>query len=321
MVRIPRGETPLRRVVVLGAGFFGRVIAHRLSDAGIRAVVASRTRGDIRVDVEDRGSLARALQSADVVVDTAGPFQTRSTAVIEAAIETGFDVVDISDARAYAEKVIVLDGRAREAGVRILTSCSSIAAVAAAALRRDGVTAPDACDLFLAAAPADTGNPATVRAFLMSVDWARARDFPGGARRGYHVDSAGAILLPRSWPSLGRVDFWADPNAPFAARSLALAARLGLTRVVEPVAPFLARAVGRRDGLFGIAASEAGRERVTSLSAGHRSYVIAAEPLALAAESLARGADVAPGVVPADAQVDPDVLFDRLRGLGVDVRS
>jgi len=311
----------MRRVVVVGAGFFGRVIARRLGDVGIRAVVASRTRGDIRVDVEDPRSLARGLQSGDVIVDTAGPFQMRSTALVEAAIAAGCDVVDISDARPYAEKVLALDARAAAAGVRILTSCSSVAAVAAAALRSSGIIAPDSCDLFLAAAPADTGHPATVRAFLMSVDWTRARDFPGGARRGYHVDSAGAVLLPRSWPSLRRVDFWADPNAPLAASSLALAGRLGLTRVVEPIAPFLARAIGRRDGLFVVAASEPGRERITSLSAGHRSYVIAAEPAALAAESLARGVDLAPGVVPADAQVDPAVLFDRLRDLGVDVRS
>lgn len=321
MVRISRGEAALRRVIVVGAGFFGRVVARRLADARIRAVVASRTRGDILVDVEDRGALARALQPGDVIVDTAGPFQTRSTALAEAAILHGCDVVDLSDARAYAEAVLALDGRAAAAGIRILTSCSSIAAVAAAALRTSGITAPDACDLFLAAAPADTGNPATVRAFLMSVDWTRAREFPGGARRGYHVDSAGAVLLPRSWPSLRRVDFWADPNTPLAARSLALAARLGLTRVVERIAPLVARAAGRRDGLFVVAATEAGHERITSRSAGHRSYVIAAEPAALAAESLARGARLPPGVVPADAQVDPDLLFARLRGLGVDVRS
>jgi len=296
-------------------------VARRLAEARIRAVVASRTRGDIHVDVEDRGSLARALQSGDVIVDTAGPFQTRSTALIEAAIECGCDVVDISDARAYAQKVIALHARAVARRVRILTSCSSIAAVAAAVIRASGAAAPDACDLFLAAAPADTGNPATVRAFLMSVDWTRSREFPGGGRRGHHVESAAAVLLPRPWPSLRRVDFWADPNAPLAAPTLALAARLGLTRAAELVAPFLARALGRHDGLFVVAVREGGREHLTRLATPRRSYVIAAEPAALAAESLASGAHLPPGVVPADGQVDPDLLFARLRGLGVDVRS
>jgi predicted dinucleotide-binding enzyme len=320
VVRVPRGEAPLRRVVVIGAGFFGGVVARRLADVGVRAIVASRTRGDVRVDVEDRGSLARTLEPHDVIVDTVGPFQARSTTLVETAIERGCDVVDLSDARAYAEAVLRLHDRAAARGVRILTSCSAIATVAAAAIRASGSTAPDACDLFLAPASAETGNPATVRAFLASVDWSRSRDFPGGGRRGHRVESAAAVLLPRSWPSLRRVEFWVDPNAPFAATSLALASRLGLTRLLEAVAPLSARLVGRLDGLFAVAVSDAGRELVTRLSAPRGSYLIAAEPAVLAAESLARGAEIPMGVVPADAQVDPTALFARLGDLGVDVR-
>jgi len=320
VVRVSRGEAPLRRVVVIGAGFFGGVVARRLADVGIRATIASRTRGDIRVDVEDRGALARALEPSDVVVDTAGPFQTRSTVLVETAIEHGCDVVDLSDARAYAKAVVAFHDRAAAKGVRILTSCSAIATVAASVIRASGGTSPDACDLFLAPASADTGNPATVRAFLASVDWSRSRDFPGGGRRGHLVESAAAVLLPRSWPSLRRVEFWVDPNAPFAATSLALASRLGLTGLLETVAPLSARLLGRRVGMFAVAVSHGGREQVTRLTAPRGSYLIAAEPAVFAAESLARGADLPPGVVPAHAHVDPAALFGRLQGLGIDVR-
>jgi hypothetical protein len=320
VVRVSRGEAPLRRVVVIGAGFFGRVVARRLADVGINALVASRTHGDLRVDVEDRASLARIFQRSDVIIDTVGPFQTRSTALVETAIARGCDVVDLSDARGYAEAVLALHDRAAANGVRILTSCSAIAAVAASAIRASGAVSPDACDLFLAPASAQTGNPATVRAFLTSVDWSRSREFPGGGRRGHLVESAAAPLLPRAWPSLRRVEFWVDPNAPFAATSLAMASRLRLMRLVEAVAPLSARLLGRRDGMFVVAVSEGGRERVTRLAAPHGSYLIAAEPAVLAAESLARGADIPAGVVPADAQVDPATLFTRLGVLGVDVR-
>jgi hypothetical protein len=306
---------------VIGAGFFGAVVARRLADVGINAVIASRTRADLRLDVEDRAAVARALQANDVVVDTAGPFQSRSTALVETAIERGCDVVDLSDARSYAEAVVPLHDRAVAKGVRILTSCSAIATVAASAIRASGVTSPDACDLFLAPASADTGNPATIRAFLGSVDWSRSRDFPGGGRRGHRVESAAVVLLPRRWPSLHRVEFWVDPNAPFAATSLALASRLRLTRVLEAVAPLSARLLGRRDGMFVVAASDRGRAQVTTLSAPRGSYLIAAEPAVLAAESLARGADLPSGVVPADVHVEPAALFARLRSLGVDVRS
>jgi hypothetical protein len=311
----------LRRVLVLGTGFFGRVVARRLVERGIAPLIASRTRGDVRVDVEDVASLGRVLKRGDVVVDTAGPFQLRSTRLALAAIEQGCDVIDLSDAREYAEEVVARHERAIAKGVRIVTSCSAIATVAAAAIRAAGGASPDACDLYLAPASAETGSPATVRAFLTSVDWSKRRPFPDGGRRGHRVESAAAVLLPRSWPSLRRVDFWVDPNAPFAATSLAVASRLRLTRLLELIAPLSARLLGRREGVFAVATSDAGRERVTTLSAPRRSYLIAAEPAALVAEALARGADLALGVVPSDAQVDPDELFARLRSLGVDVRS
>jgi hypothetical protein len=321
VVRVSRGEAPLKRLVIIGAGFFGRVVARRLIDRGLTPLLASRSRGELLLDAEDFGSLSEILRPGDVIVDTAGPFQTRTTRLIEAAIERGCDVIDISDSRAYAEKILLLHDRAVAQGVRILTSCSAIATVAAAAIRASGRSSPVACDLFLAPASAETGNPATIRAFLASVDWSRSRNFPGGGRRGHRVESAAAVLLPRSWPSLRRVEFWVDPNAPFAATSLALASRLRLTRLLEAVAPLSARLLGRRNGMFVVAASGHDGEHVTTLSAPRGSYLIAAEPAVFAAESLARGADLPPGVVPADAQVNPAALFARLRSLGVDVRS
>ena len=311
----------MRRVVVVGAGFFGRVIARRLADVGIAPVVASRTHGEVRLDVEDAGSVRSGLLPGDVIVDTAGPFQRRSTTLVEAAIELGCDVVDLSDSLGYARAVLALDPDAAAKGVRIFTSCSAIATVAASAIRASDRVAPETCDLFLAPASADTGNPATVRAFLSSVDWSRSREFPADRRRGYRVENAAAVLLPRSWPTLRWVDFWVDPNAPFAAKSIALASRLGLTGALSAVAPLSARILGRREGSFSIAISEAGRYSLTRLSAPRGSYLIAAEPAVLAAESLARGTDGPPGVVPADKQVDPEALFGRLRNLGVDVRT
>jgi hypothetical protein len=307
--------------VVIGAGFFGRVVARRLADVGIAPVVASRTHGELRLDVQNSGSIMAALLPGDVIVDTAGPFQRRSTALVEAVIELGCDLVDLSDSLAYARSVLALHQDAVANGVRIFTSCSAIATVAASAIRASGRAAPETCDLFLAPASADTGNPATVRAFLSSVDWSRSREFPADRRRGYRVESAAAVLLPRSWPSLRWVDFWVDPNAPFAKKSIAVASRLGLTGALSAVAPVSARILGRREGSFSIAISEAGRYSLTRLSAPRGSYLIAAEPAVLAAESLARGAEGPPGIVPADKQVDPEALFARLRGLGVDVRT
>lgn len=304
---------------MIGAGFFGRVIARRLAEVGTTPVVASHTHGEVRLDVEDGASIRAALREGDVIVDTAGPFQARSTKLVEAAIELHCDVVDLSDSLAYARAVLALDHRAASAGVRIFTSCSAIATVAASAIRAGGSAAPETCDLFLAPASADTANPATVSAFLASVDWTRSREFPADRRRGYRVESAAAVLLPRSWPSLRWVDFWVDPNAPFASTAVPLAARLGLSGLLSAVAPISARVLGRRAGSFSVAVSEGGRYSLTRLSAPRGSYLIAAEPAVLAAESLARGVETPPGVVRSDAQVDAEALFARLRALGVDV--
>ena len=311
----------MRRVVVAGSGFFARVIARRLAEVGVPSVLASRTSGDLRLDVEDPSSIRAAIRSGDVIVDTAGPFQERSNALIVAAIELGCDLVDLSDSVAYARAALALQDAAAASGARIFTSCSAIAAVAGAAIRASAAGAPQTCDLFLAPASADTGNPATVRAFLTSVDWSRSREFPADQRRGYRVESAAAELLPRSWPTLRWVDFWVDPNAPFAAKSFAVASRLGLANALAAVAPLSARLFGRREGLFCVAISERGAYALTRLSAPRRSYLIAAEPAVMAAESCARGSDVTPGVVPSHAQVDPTALFSRLRSLGVDVRT
>jgi hypothetical protein len=80
-----------------------------------------------------------------------------------------------------------------------------------------------------------------------------------------------------------------------------------------------ARLLGRRSGSFSVAVSEAGHYSLTRMSAPRGSYLIAAEPAVLAAESLARGAEIPPGVVRSDAQVDVEALFARLRALGVDI--
>ena len=307
---------------MVGDGFFGRVIARRLVAVGIRPVVASRTSGELRLDVDEPASVRAALRNGDVIVDTAGPFQDRSDALAVVAIELGCDLIDLSDSLVYARAMLALHPSAAAAGTHIFTSCSAIATVAASAIRAGGTKAPETCDLFLAPASADTGNPATIRAFLASVDWTRSREFPADPRRGYRVESAAAAMLPRSWPTLRFVDFWVDPNAPFAASSLALASRLGLTSALSAVAPLSARILGRRAGSFSVAVSEGGRYLLTRLAAPRGSYLIAAEPAVLAAESCARGGgDVPAGVVASDAQLDPDALFARLRSLGVDVRT
>src|SRR2546422_5921249 len=150
----------VRRVVVLGGtGFFGRAVAGRLGALGLKSITASRRAGaGIRIDAESRASLKSALRPFDVVLDAAGPFQKRTTALVEAAIETGFDVIDLSDSLRYAERVADLRLRIEAAGIRVLTSCSSISTVSVSALRLCGLEQPIRLSLVLQPATRATAH-------------------------------------------------------------------------------------------------------------------------------------------------------------------
>ena len=80
----------MRRVIVLGGlGLFGRTAAEELRQLGVPVKTASRRAGaDLQVDANDATSIRQSIQAGDVIVDAAGPFRDRSTALIEAAIES-----------------------------------------------------------------------------------------------------------------------------------------------------------------------------------------------------------------------------------------
>jgi hypothetical protein len=327
----------MTRVLVVGAGFFGRLVAQRLRDVGLAPLVATRHGPDLVLDAEDDASLRAALRRGDVVVDTAGPFASRSTRLARAAIDVGADVVDLSESLAWSEAVVALGERASAFGSRLFPACSAVAAIAGACIVSSGMREPLSADLFIAPASAETASPATVRGMTASIGrpvrtlrdgrltavigYRDQRAFPGARRRGGLVESAASVLLPRSWPSLRRAEFWVDPNAPLGQTALALAARVPpLAALVRGVGPLVGAAgLGRHDGVFAVELRDASRSASYVFSAPRRSYLIAVEPAVIVAEGLARGAEFSPGVVLPHAQLAPDVLFERLRALGISV--
>lgn len=333
----------MRRVIVVGAGFFGGLVARRLREVGVPPIVATRRGADARLDAEDDRSIDALLRPGDIVVDTAGPFASRTTRLVRAAIERGCDVIDLAESLAWSEAVLALGSRAVDAGVRLYPACSAIAAVTGACVAATGMRDPLELDQFLAPASAETASPATVAAFMRSLGapirtlregtmvtvrgyassrpFPSARAFPLPERRGGLVESAAAALLPLSWPSIQRAELWVDPNMPFGYRSLSAAARLpAVAAAARAVAPLLARArIGRHDGLFAVTVRDATFAETFVLAARRRSYDIAVEPSVLAAESLARGITPAPGVVLPHAQVAAPALVERLRDRGIEV--
>jgi len=327
----------MRRILVVGAGFFGGHVAARLAALGLAPRVARRRSADaeLRLEAEDEASLRAVLRPGDVIVDTAGPIATRTTRLVRVAMERGCDVIDLAESLAWSEAILALAGRAEASGIRLYPACSAVAAVTGACVLASGIASPETIDMFLAPASAETASPATVRGFIGSLGrtirtfrdgrlavtrgYTERRRFPGSRRSGGLVESAGAVLLPRSWPSLRRAEFWVDPNLPLGHSALALAARVApIAALARALAPRIgAGPLGRYDGVFAVTIVAGTRTATFAFAAPRRSYLTAIEPAVMAAESLARGASPGAGVVLPHAQIDPDALFDRLRRLGI----
>ncbi|MBI3270463.1 MAG: saccharopine dehydrogenase NADP-binding domain-containing protein [Planctomycetes bacterium] len=337
----------MRRIVVLGgSGFFGAAAAALLRAAGAAVTVAARGSGaGLRVDAEAPASLRSALHAGDVVLDAAGPFQSRSTALVEAALERGFDVLDISDSLDYAEALRPLAPRIAAAGIRVLNGCSSFSAISAAATRLSGLAEPVRLTAFLAPAArhaaragvaasllASIGRPVRIRAggrLERRPGWLEARDFllpePIGAVRGRLFESADAVTLPEAWPTLADVRCFIDTRIPGLNAALAVAARfpparwaaLATWRLGLPAA----RLLGRGDGGLGFEVEAVGgRIRRLAFVGSDRAHLTAVAPAVLAARALAEGPVSEVGLVPADRQVDPQALVAFLATLGVEFR-
>ena len=335
MGRRRREASRLNRIIVVG-GFFAGVITELIAQDGAVTVRPSRA----ELDVENGSSVRSYLREGDVIVDAAGPFQSRTTTLLEGAMELGAHVVDINESLAYARKVDTLRLQIEASGIAVLTACSAVSAVAAALLRRSGIARPVRVSALVAPASRETAHEATLRALLASVGapievwregrfrrahgWRESRQFPLPGRRAYLVESALALDLPRLHPSLRAVDTWTDTSTPGANAMLSVAARAPIARRLArrgvSLGALLARTLGTRVGGFGLEIEDDARRIARVWLAGPRgSYRIAAAPAALAAHDLAQGTFPQRGVVPPDRHVDDARLLARLAELGIEL--
>jgi short subunit dehydrogenase-like uncharacterized protein len=324
-----------RRIVAIGGlGGFGSIAIDLLRAAGHAPLTASRRPGaELRIDVEDPDSLRR-LERRDVVLDAAGPFQSRSSRLFEAAVRIGFDVVDLSDSPAYALKAIAMADRFEAAGIAVLTSCSSLSAISAAVVRAGGFADPECVRALLRPASRETARPATVASLLASVG-RPIRVLRGGRletrigwreRRGSGglVEGCDAVLLPRAWPSIREAGFYVDANVPGLDAVLGIAARLrwardAFARVRGPAAR-AAALLGSRRGRFSVeVVSASGETFRAAFESDEQSPRIAVAPAVLAVKALADGRFAQRGLVPCHRQSEPEELFAYLASIGIRV--
>ena len=333
-----------RRVVVVGGtGFFGRTGVELLQAEGRRVAVASR-RGDaeLQIDAEDPASIRAALDPDDIVVDAAGPFQNRSTVLVEGAIEVGFALIDLADSVAFVRRVRALADPIERSRARVYSACSTMSTLSAAAIEASTVSRPTQFRSLLLPAVRRTRARATVDSLLASVGQSievfrhgrleAARGFEsswclpidGTLRTGRLFETADALLLPEIWPSLREVVGHVDTNVPGFHRILALAASheflRRLLRRGKPLGLSLARLLGGSSSGIGYeiagAEGEVARLTVSGGSDGHR---IALVPSTLVVEELDRTDRWGPGLVRADRHIAAAPLLDRLSRHGFTV--
>ncbi len=173
------------KVMVLGAtGLFGARICRLLArDPGMRitAVARDHTRlealrrelGVATASFDLAGEWREALRVTrpDLVIHTAGPFQSRDYAVAEACIAMGVHYVDLADARDFVAGIGSLDEKARAAGVLVASGASSVPALSSAVVDRlrDGLAEIAAIDIAITPGNRAPRGRATVASILSYV--------------------------------------------------------------------------------------------------------------------------------------------------------
>lgn len=145
----------MKILIIGGYGVFGGRLAELLADIDtLEILVGGRSleraqafcaayRGVARVRPVrlDRDAIAAVLETERpvLVVDASGPFQHyggNRYAIVEACIAAGVNYLDFADSSDFVHGVAAFDGRARTAGIFVLSGVSSFPVLTAAVLRR-----------------------------------------------------------------------------------------------------------------------------------------------------------------------------------------
>jgi saccharopine dehydrogenase-like NADP-dependent oxidoreductase len=340
-------ETQVKRIVVVGgSGMFGRTAIAELGRLGISAVTASR-RGvnGISLDANDATSIRNSLSANDLVIDAAGPFQQRSMALLDAAIEIGFDLIDINEDLTYAEQVLARRNRIAAVGIRVLSSASSASAVAATVVKYCNVTSPIRVTACLAPALRHTAHRGVALAMLLSLGrpvrtWRDGamqsivgrpqRRFqlpePIGNVTGRLFENTDSLYLPLIWPSLRGVEMYVAARTPTMGAFLNFMANWPTLRRQSErfvgVGTWFARKVGPSAGGIGyeIESADGNVTRVAIVS-NNNSFITAVAPAVLAAKKIVAGRFAATGLILPDQHVETIDLLGHLGARGIEVQK
>jgi hypothetical protein len=276
------------------------------------------------------------------VLDTVGPFQDRTTALAEAALEIGFDLIDLADSRAYVARLYALRERFDATGLRLLTACSSVSAVNAALVTHSRLPNPVRVTGFLVPAAHYAANRASGASLLRSVGqpvqvlrggkpapamgWRERRDFsmpsPIGRVHGHLYETPDPLTLPTAWPGLREAAFYVDSGVPglnllFDLAAISRPVHTLMTRFMG-LGLALARRFGSPTGGLAFEIEDVnGQVARYALSSLHHGYYTPVAPAVLAAQAIAEGRFAPRGLVPPNQYVDAEALLGYLDQAGV----
>lgn len=141
-----------RVMVVGGYGNFGSIVCRHLAVMPqVELVLSGRDARKLQLKIDELqvqsgracegwcgDAMGAGFQAAlstlniQLVVHTGGPFQGQSYAVAESCIGAGVNYCDLSDCRTFVNGIGALDASARQAGVAILSGCSSVPTLSSA---------------------------------------------------------------------------------------------------------------------------------------------------------------------------------------------
>ena len=142
----------LRVMVVGGYGNFGSIVCrHLIAMPGVALVISGRDSYKLLSKVDElQARSGRVCESwcgdamgpaftatlramgIEWVIHTGGPFQGQSYAVARSCIDAGVNYCDLADCRTFVNGIDALDARAKQAGVVILSGCSSVPTLSSA---------------------------------------------------------------------------------------------------------------------------------------------------------------------------------------------
>jgi saccharopine dehydrogenase-like NADP-dependent oxidoreductase len=266
----PEGHRPT--VVVLGgAGYFGRLLVEDLlATTAAQLVVVGRNRARLArlaraldpagtrlgvraLDVRDRGGLAALARPGDVVIDCAGPFQTRGLEALETAVACGAHYIDIADARGFLARVRERREEWDRSAATVISGASAVPGLIVLLARRAaelGATI-DAVSTWMAPGNRDPRRHGTVYSLLVELGvpfpmlcegrlvratpWSRPQTVafpaPVGDRIGYLMSGVDSDVLPEYFPGIRTCELRVGSEVQL------LNAAVGLLRPIAQAAP------------------------------------------------------------------------------------